>query len=102
MQVLITHGRLARSPGHAEQGRTVEFVHRNGQGTRHPHWQKVFVKPARRVKRGQLIAEVGSCGRSTGPQLHVELPVEGVQQDPARFLAAAAAPGPRAKDLARR
>jgi murein DD-endopeptidase MepM/ murein hydrolase activator NlpD len=49
----------------------------------------VLVKPGDLVRRGQVLAEVGTSGRSTGPHLHFEVLVQGVPQDPARFLAAA-------------
>jgi murein DD-endopeptidase MepM/ murein hydrolase activator NlpD len=51
----------------------------------------VLVRAGDRVNRGQLISRVGTSGRSTGAQLHFEVLVDGVPQDPAKFLAAGAA-----------
>lgn len=73
---------------HAAYGNLVEIDHGNDLITRYAHASKVFVKKGDIIKRGQKIAEVGSTGRSTGPHLHFEVLVQGVPQDPQKFLAA--------------
>jgi murein DD-endopeptidase MepM/ murein hydrolase activator NlpD len=77
---------------HPEYGHTVELDHGNGLITRYAHCLKLAVKAGQMVKRGQLIGEVGSSGRSTGPHLHFEVLLDGVPQDPRRFLAATSLP----------
>ncbi len=67
-------------------GNQVEVDHGNGLVTRYAHASKVLVRAGDVVKRGQAIAQVGNSGRSTGPHLHFEVLVDGVPQDPARFL----------------
>jgi murein DD-endopeptidase MepM/ murein hydrolase activator NlpD len=72
---------------HPAYGRLVEIDHGNGLVTRYAHASRLLVKAGDLVKRGQVVAEVGTTGRSTGPHLHFEVLVDGVPQDPARFLA---------------
>ncbi len=74
---------------HPQYGNLLEIDHGNGLVTRYAHTSKYLVKRGDIVRRGQVVAEVGSTGRSTGPHLHFEVLVEGVPQDPARFLAGA-------------
>ena len=71
---------------HPQYGQVLEIDHGRGLATRYAHTSKVMVRLGDVVKRGQRVAEVGSTGRSTGPHLHFEVLIEGVQQDPTRFL----------------
>jgi len=73
---------------HPAYGNMVEIDHGNNLITRYAHASKLWVKKGDLVKRGQKIAEVGTSGRSTGPHLHFEVMVEGVPQDPQKFLEA--------------
>lgn len=73
---------------HPAYGNMVEVDHGNDLVTRYAHASRVFVKAGDLVRRGQKIAEVGTTGRSTGPHLHFEVLVQGVPQDPQKFLTA--------------
>lgn len=77
---------------HPQYGQTLEIDHGRGLATRYAHISTVHVRLGDVVRRGQRVAAVGNTGRSTGPHLHFEVMVDGVPQDPARFLAGAQAP----------
>jgi murein DD-endopeptidase MepM/ murein hydrolase activator NlpD len=85
-------GVVVSTEWHPAYGHMVELDHGHGLTTRYAHNSKVLVARGDLVKRGQAIAEVGTSGRSTGPHLHFEVLVEGVPQDPQKFLAKAAQP----------
>lgn len=80
---------------HPAYGNVVDIDHGNDLVSRYAHAARVFVKKGDLVKRGQKIAEVGTTGRSTGPHLHFEVLVQGVQQDPQKFLDAGQNLSPR-------
>jgi murein DD-endopeptidase MepM/ murein hydrolase activator NlpD len=73
---------------HPQYGNMIEVDHGNDLITRYAHSSKVWVKKGDLIKRGQKIAEVGNTGRSTGAHLHFEVLVQGVPQDPQKFLKA--------------
>jgi murein DD-endopeptidase MepM/ murein hydrolase activator NlpD len=73
-----------------EYGNMLDIDHGNDIVTRYGHASKLLVKVGDIVKRGQYVANIGSTGRSTGPHLHFEVLVKGVQQDPHKFLSAGA------------
>lgn len=71
---------------HPAYGNMVEIDHGNDLITRYAHASAVGVKKGDLIRRGQKIAEVGTTGRSTGAHLHFEVLVQGVPQDPQKFL----------------
>src|SRR3990167_841329 len=79
-------GMVVTQEFHFQYGNMIEVDHGNNLITRYAHASKVLVKKGDLIKRGQKIAEVGTSGRSTGPHLHFEVLVQGVPQDPQKFL----------------
>lgn len=80
-------GVVLTSEIHPQYGNMVVLDHGRGLLTRYAHASKLLVRAGDLVKRGQQIALVGTTGRSTGPHLHFEVLVDGVHQNPAKFLA---------------
>ncbi len=69
-------------------GRMVEIDHGHGIHTRYCHLNRITVTMGERLKRRVRIGLLGSTGRSTGPHVHYEVRVDGVPQDPEKFLRA--------------
>jgi murein DD-endopeptidase MepM/ murein hydrolase activator NlpD len=71
------------APGY---GNLVEIDHGQGYSTRYGHAQTLLVKTGDLIKQSQVIATVGSTGRSTGPHLHFEVSFKGTPFDPLILL----------------
>lgn len=87
--VAAASGRVIFAAMQPQYGNMIEIDHGNGLVTRYAHASMLFVKEGDLVVRGQTIAAVGATGRATGPHLHFEVRLNGVPQDPARFLQSA-------------
>ena len=67
-------------------GNMVEIDHGNGYSTRYAHISKLVVATGDRIDQDQVIAEIGSTGRSTGPHLHLEMFKDGRRFNPRKRL----------------
>jgi murein DD-endopeptidase MepM/ murein hydrolase activator NlpD len=84
--VAAASGKVLHAEWHPQYGKMLEIDHGNGLVSRYAHAATLAVKEGDLVVRGQRVATVGSTGRSTGPHLHFEVRLNGVPQNPARFL----------------
>ena len=84
------HALAAGVVTHAEKrngfGNMVEIDHGNGYSTRYAHISELTVKTGDRIDQDQVIAEIGSTGRSTGPHLHLEMFKDGRSFNPRKRL----------------
>ena len=68
-------------------GKVIVIDHKNGHHTVYAHNSKHFIKKGQRVSQGEVIAKVGSTGRSTGPHLHFEIRRKNKVRNPKFYLA---------------
>lgn len=79
-------GTVTYSGWQGTYGNMVEIDHGNGIKTRYAHASKLLVSKGTKVYKEQQIANVGNTGRTTGPNLHFEVLVNGVQVNPSKYL----------------
>ena len=84
--VAPANGVVTKAEWKGGYGQMVELDHGNGLKTRYGHLSRIEVTAGQVVTRGQLLGNVGSTGRSTGPHLHYELRLNDRPIDPRRLL----------------
>ncbi|HEY8155716.1 MAG TPA: M23 family metallopeptidase [Myxococcota bacterium] len=67
-------------------GRAIEIDHGYGVRTYYGHNREITVRVGQEVDRGEVIAKLGSSGRSTGPHLHYSVEVNGRSKNPLDFI----------------
>ncbi|MDQ2075094.1 peptidoglycan DD-metalloendopeptidase family protein [Marinimicrobium sp. ABcell2] len=84
--IAVGAGVVTASADRQSYGFLVEINHGGGIVTRYAHNKKNLVNVGDVVKKGQVIALVGSTGRSTGPHVHFEVHKNGRAVDPATYI----------------
>lgn len=80
-------GRVASIDADTDYGNRIVIDHGNGLSTVYGHNRDVVPKVGDLVRSGQLIAHLGSTGRSSAPHLHFEVRQDGVPEDPVDRIA---------------
>ncbi len=82
----VAQGIVTASALTSDYGNLLEINHGDSFETRYAHNKINLVKAGDVVKKGQIIALVGSTGRSTAPHVHFEVYKNGRVVDPATYL----------------
>ena len=84
--IAVAGGVVTKASKNGGYGYLVEIEHGNGYVTRYGHNRELLVQAGEAIKRGQVIAKLGSTGRSTGPHVHFEVIKDGRRIDPMKFV----------------
>lgn len=79
-------GKVIQAGWNGGYGYSVTIHHDHGVSTLYAHLDSYNVRVGQQVSRGQVIGKCGSTGISTGPHIHYEVRVNGVQIDPLPYL----------------
>ena len=82
----LAAGKITYSGKKYGYGNLVEVSHLNGYVTRYAHNNRNLVKVGDLVRKGQVIAKMGSTGHSTGPHVHLEVLKNNKHINPNKFI----------------
>lgn len=84
--IAAADGQVSIATYSASAGNYIMLNHGGGVTTVYMHCSKLLVSAGESVKKGQVIAKVGSTGYSTGPHLHFGVRVNGTYVDPLQYV----------------
>jgi len=84
--IAVASGVVTWSGDRYGYGNLIEINHGNGYTTRYAHCKELFAKVGDVVEKGQVIAAMGSTGRSTGPHVHYEVLRNGKPINPKKYI----------------
>ena len=79
------NGRVIKAGWEGLYGKCITVDHGFGYVTKYAHMSKIIARVGQKVVRGEIIGEVGSTGKSTGPHLHYEVHVKGKVVNPVNY-----------------
>jgi murein DD-endopeptidase MepM/ murein hydrolase activator NlpD len=82
----INNGRVVLTCEHFFSGLSVVIDHGGGIQSMYFHLDRILVQEKQAVKKGEVLGELGSTGRATGPHLHFAVRVNGARVDPLRLI----------------
>lgn len=84
--VSIDSGKVIFAGTKSGYGNTVMIQHDDGKVTLYAHNSALTVSEGQIVKKGQVVAKIGSTGNSTGPHLHFEVRINGKHVNPVQYI----------------
>lgn len=82
----IKEGIVTRAGRWGTYGIMVEITHDDGLVTRYAHLSRAMCRKGDKVSMGEMVAESGNTGKSTGPHLHFEIRKNGKAVNPTRYV----------------
>lgn len=79
------NGKVIKAGWEGLYGKCITVDHGFGYVTKYAHMSKIIARVGQKVVRGEVIGEVGSTGKSTGPHLHYEVHVKGKVVNPVNY-----------------
>ncbi len=85
--VMATANGIVSFVGHkGTMGKVLVIDHGHGMITRYAHLSEALKKQGEKVERGDIIAQMGNSGRTTGPHLHYEVHLNGIPVNPVTYI----------------